>query len=160
NGVVSGDQAFRLYDTFGFPLELTREMAAERNLSVDEDGFRRAMAHQRERAREDRRSASSQGPALALEAATEFVGYDALAAPARGLAVLKNGEPALRAVAGDEVQVVLDTTPFYAESGGQVGDTGWLRQNGNSARVLDTVKRDGVTVHRARIESGALTPGM
>jgi alanyl-tRNA synthetase len=160
NGVVPGDQAFRLYDTHGFPLELTREMAEERGLSVDEAGFNSAMAEQKAGSRGDRSGKLSEDRALGLDFPTQFVGYDTTAAPAHVLALLKDAAQVDRAGAGEEVQVVLDTTPFYAESGGQVGDTGWLRQNGSAARVLDTVKRDGVTLHRALLESGELATGM
>src|SRR5207253_2426844 len=142
----------RLYDTYGFPFELTREMADERGLQVDESGFQAAMKIQKQTSKKDYREKLSDERALGLDIASEFVGYEKLSAPARALALLKGGAPVERAGVGDEVQVVLDTTPFYAESGGQVGDTGWLRQNGRSARVLDTVKRDGVVLHRARVE--------
>jgi alanyl-tRNA synthetase len=160
SGVVPGDQAFRLYDTYGFPFELTREMAEERGLQVDEAGFAAAMKVQKQTAREDRSARHTEERALGVDIATQFVGYENLTVPARAMALLKGGAPVERAAQGDEVQVVLDTTPFYAESGGQVGDTGWLRQNGSSARVLDTVKRDGVILHRAHVESGELSAGM
>jgi alanyl-tRNA synthetase len=160
HGVVPGDRAFRLYDTHGFPLELTKEMAEERGLSVDEPGFNAAMAAQKAGSRGDRSGKYAEDRALGLDVTTQFVGYDTTAATAQAVALLKDATPVERAVAGDEVQVVLDTTPFYAESGGQIGDTGWLRQNGSAARVLDTVKRDGVTIHRVRVESGELAPGV
>jgi alanyl-tRNA synthetase len=105
------------------------------------------------------RAAYTEERALGLDVTTRFVGYEATEAPARVVALLKGTEPVERAGTGEEVQVILDATPFYAESGGQVGDTGWLRVDGASARVLDTMKRDGVTVHRARVESGELTTG-
>ena len=161
--VVPGEEAFRLYDTYGFPLELTRDAAQEAGLTVDESGFRAAMAEQRERARSAQR--------FALDAAgelyrrldipkSEFLGYEVCRAESQVVALVRGGERVEQAVEGEEVEVVLAATPFYAESGGQVGDVGELR--GPNARVLvsDTTKPVPETVvHRGQVVKGRLSVG-
>lgn len=161
--VVPGDDAFRLYDTFGFPLELTRDAAAEAGFSVDEAGFRAAMAEQRARARAAQQFADDDRGELyrrlALPA-TEFVGYEQLDCQAKIVALVGGSASRERAVEGDQVEVVLDRTPFYGESGGQVGDHGWL--TGPNGRLL--VERadhpvTGLTAHRGRVVEGSLAVG-
>jgi alanyl-tRNA synthetase len=169
---ISGEQAFELYDTYGFPLELTEEIAEEHGLRVDLDGFEAAMEAQRQRAK-----AASVSVDLTLQEAIEamaaelpdtaFRGYEALEHPSQVMALVVNGEPAQRAAAGDAVQVVLDITPFYGESGGQIGDRGVLAGGGDVAGADGgvTVRIDAVTrnrkllVHRGRIEHGSLALG-
>lgn len=164
-GVLSGEDAFRLNDTFGFPIDLTKEIAQERGLRVDEETFRALMQQQRERARAARKKAdgeawAGEGSAADEYEATAFVGYEALSCEARVLAVLKNGEPAGAAAAGDEVLLVLDKTAFYAESGGQVGDTGTIEAAGARAEVLGTTKAaTGVFLHRCVVREGEFAPG-
>lgn len=127
--IVDGEAAFTLYDTYGFPLELTKEIAAEKGISVDVEGFEAAMEEQRKRAKESSEFSKALfggGSTLVLELektiqATKFVGYEEYASSANVLAIVKNGELAATASEGDEVEIVLDVTPFYAESGGQVG---------------------------------------
>ncbi|WP_296365756.1 alanine--tRNA ligase [Vulcanococcus sp. Clear-D1] len=161
---ISGDQAFELYDTYGFPLELTEEIAEEHGLTVDLEGFEAAMEAQRQRAK-----AAAVSIDLTLQEAidqvaadleaTAFRGYELLEQSSCVLALVVNGEPAQRAVAGDSVQVVLDTTPFYGEGGGQVGDRGVL--SGDELIVaIDAVSRNrSVFVHSGRIERGVLSLG-
>ena len=161
---ISGEQAFELYDTYGFPLELTEEIAEEHGLTVDLGGFEAAMEAQRQRAK-----AAAVSIDLTLQEAidqvaadleaTAFRGYELLEQSSCVLALVVNGEPAQRAVAGDSVQVVLDTTPFYGEGGGQVGDRGLL--SGDELIVaIDTVSRNrSVFVHSGRIERGVLSLG-
>jgi alanyl-tRNA synthetase len=166
---LSGEAAFRLYDTCGFPLDLTREIAAERGFTVDEAGFDLAMAAQRDRARAHRTQQTSGARALSLPdlPATRFVGYESTEGHATAVALLRaeDGSRVEQAGPGEELQVVLDTTPFYAESGGQIGDTGWLRgPEGNGglplrARVLDTQRHDGVILHRVAVDEGTLREG-
>ncbi len=169
---ISGEQAFELYDTYGFPLELTEEIAEEHGLTVDVAGFEAAMDRQRRRAK-----AAAGSIDLTLQDAVErlaaeldptrFQGYEALEHPSCVLALVVNGEPAERAVAGDAVQVVLDSTPFYGESGGQVGDRGVLAGGGAEAGAdggvivrIDAVSRNrSVFVHGGRIERGQLQVG-
>jgi alanyl-tRNA synthetase len=161
--VVPGEEAFRLYDTYGFPLELTRDAAAEEGLSVDEEGFRLAMERQRARAREAQQFAGNERGELYRELAppqTEFVGYHQLACEARVQAVVSGGSSVDRAGYGDEVEVVLDRTPFYGESGGQVGDHGVLA--GPNGRVLVRTADHplpGLTVHLGKVAEGTLAVG-
>ncbi len=130
---ISGETVFKLYDTYGFPVDLTADIARERGLAIDQSGFEKEMESQRERAR----AASKFGVDLrapeALDAAEHFCGYDHLQDEGQVVAILKGGAEVDAASAGDEVQIVLDRTPFYAESGGQVGDVGTLT-NGSQAR--------------------------
>ncbi|MDQ7844817.1 MAG: alanine--tRNA ligase, partial [Armatimonadota bacterium] len=163
--VLPGEEVFRLYDTYGFPLEMTKDVARERGLEVDETGFARAMEAQRERARaaqaftlpaDDGRYAR-----LAAEGiTTEFVGYRRHRLRARIRALLVRGRPAERAAAGDEVEVVLDRTPFYAEGGGQVGDTGELVTADGRVEVRDTRRGPGgIIVHLGLVQDGAIRVG-
>ena len=159
---ISGEQAFELYDTYGFPLELTEEIAEEHGLTVDLAGFEAAMEAQRQRAKAAAVSIdlTLQGAidqvAAELEA-TQFRGYELLEQSSCVLALVVNGEPAQQAVAGDAVQVVLDTTPFYGEGGGQVGDRGVLSGDGSGGDgvivAIDAVSRNrSVFVHSGRVE--------
>ncbi|MCX5927944.1 MAG: alanine--tRNA ligase, partial [Cyanobium sp. LacPavin_0920_WC12_MAG_63_22] len=166
---ISGEQAFELYDTYGFPLELTEEIAEEQGLTVDQAGFEAAMEAQRQRAKAaavsiDLTLQGAIDQVTAAAAATAFKGYEALEHPSCVLALVVNGEPAERAVAGDAVQLVLDSTPFYGEGGGQVGDRGLLcGQGADGAGVIvaiDGVSRNrSVVVHSGRIERGSLAIG-
>ena len=161
-GRVSGAAAFRLHDTFGFPIDLTREIASERGVEVDLEGFDRAMEDQRRRARADRLAAAgaSAGPGERADAyrglierfgPTEFSGYSEDESKARVLAVLPSG--------GDRVELFLDRTPFYAEAGGQVGDVGWITTETGTAQVLDTTYAlPELRSHHARLVSGEILP--
>jgi len=166
---ISGEQAFELYDTYGFPLELTEEIAEEQGLTVDLAGFEAAMEAQRLRAKAaavsiDLTLQGAIDQVTAAAAATAFKGYEALEHPSCVLALVVNGEPAERAVAGDAVQLVLDSTPFYGEGGGQVGDRGVLCGQGDDGAgvivAIDGVSRNrSVFVHSGRIERGSLAVG-
>ncbi|MCP9903751.1 alanine--tRNA ligase [Cyanobium sp. BA5m-10] len=166
---ISGEQAFELYDTYGFPLELTEEIAEEQGLTVDLAGFEAAMETQRQRAKAaavsiDLTLQGAIDQVTAAAAATAFKGYEALEHPSCVLALVVNGEPAERAVAGDAVQLVLDSTPFYGEGGGQVGDRGVLCGQGDDGAgvivAIDGVSRNrSVFVHSGRIERGSLAIG-
>ena len=137
--MLDGDTVFQLYDTFGFPLDLTADIARERDVTVDFAGFEAAMAQQRERAR----AASKFGTQTAVEyrgGKTEFHGYDTLALDGRIVAIYKGGAAVEAIEAGDAAIVVLDKTPFYAESGGQVGDRGQLVAANGTFHVSDTQK--------------------
>ena len=165
---ISGEQAFELYDTFGFPIELTEEIAEEHGLRVDLAGFEQAMQAQRQRAKAAAVSLdlTLQGAieqmASQLEA-TAFEGYATLEHPSCVLALVVNGEPAERASAGDRVQLVLDSTPFYGEGGGQVGDRGVLLASGSVAELLIQIESVGrnrsVFVHTGQVERGQLAVG-
>ncbi len=165
-GLLSGAEAFKLYDTFGFPLELTQELCAEQGLEVDLDRFRQEMEGQREKARAAWKGGghgedSVYGGLASQLPRTLFLGYGQTEAAARVLAILRQGQVVDSARAGEDVEVVLDQTPFYGESGGQVGDSGVLEGAGAQLEVLDTVKRAGgaLFVHRCRMEQGGLKPG-
>ena len=161
---ITGEQAFELYDTYGFPLELTEEIAAEQGLKVDLAGFEQAMQAQRKRAKAAAVSIdlTLQGAIDQLAAAavaTTFTGYQSLERSSVVLALVVNGEPAQQATAGDRVQLLLDGTPFYGEGGGQVGDRGVLvGVAGSDLKVdIDAVSRNrGVFVHSGTVERGCL----
>jgi alanyl-tRNA synthetase len=160
---LPGDVVFKLHDTFGFPKELTRELAADSGLEIDDDRFEALMAEQRERARRSARKvpAEEELATVAAEAdTTEFVGYETLASDGRLLALLgPNGRTPV-ASEGEEVRFVVDRTPFYAESGGQVGDRGILRAPGGTIDVLDAqFGPGGLIVHTGVVGSGEIREG-
>jgi alanyl-tRNA synthetase len=162
--VLSGSDAFTLYDTYGFPLELTQEMAGERGVSVDTAGFDQAMARQRELGRVDRRAAERMecdlDPKLVAPLPdTEFVGHTTDCASSEVVAVFGEGCRQDSLPAGRTGYVVTAKTPFYAESGGQMGDTGTLTAAKASARVLDTQKIGSVHLHLVEVEEGVIAPG-
>ena len=162
---LPGATAFKLYDTFGFPLDLTQDARREKDRGVDTDGFDAAMAEQKAKAR-----AAWSGSGEAADAqvwfdiadahgATDFLGYDTENAEGQIIAIIKDGAQVQTAKAGDEVQIVLNQTPFYAESGGQVGDMGQISFDGNLATVTDTKKQADVFIHFCSIQSGELSVG-
>ncbi|MXS83720.1 alanine--tRNA ligase [Nitrosomonas oligotropha] len=153
---LDGETAFRLYDTFGFPIDLTADIARERNITVDHAGFEQAMAHQREQARAANKFAMQEG--LDYKGGqTTFYGYDRLQHEGQVLAIYKQGSAVDFVEAGDEAVVVLDQTPFYAESGGQVGDCGELLAANGTFEVTDTQKiQAGVFGHKGLLRSGRL----
>jgi alanyl-tRNA synthetase len=157
---IPGETVFKLYDTYGFPTDLTADIARERGLTLDMDGFEQAMAQQRERAR----AASHFGGAATLEidvqGETEFCGYERLQEEATVVAIYSADGSRDQLAAGEEGLVVLDLTPFYAESGGQVGDRGWLVGEGGRFEVLDAQKKgEGAVCHLGRVGEGVLAVG-
>ncbi|MGI2326506.1 alanine--tRNA ligase [Planococcus sp. YIM B11945] len=159
---IPGEDAFRLYDTYGFPIELTEEYAEEENMTVDYAGFEKAMEAQRDRARSARQnvnSMQSQSEVLGnIKDASEFIGYSNTVADAQVIVIIKDGELAESAQEGEEAQVILNETPFYAESGGQIADRGTLSNDLVQAAVLDVKKApNGQNLHTVRVESGELT---
>ncbi|GAU66075.1 putative alanyl-tRNA synthetase [Streptomyces sp. NBRC 110611] len=166
--VLAGDKAFLLHDTWGFPIDLTLEMAAEQGLSVDESGFRRLMTEQRERAKADSLAKKTGHADLGAyreiadaSGATDFIGYARTEGESRVVGILVNGGSAPAASEGDEVEIVLDRTPFYAEGGGQIGDTGRIRlDSGAVVEVRDCQKPvPGVYVHKGVVQVGEVTVG-
>ncbi len=157
---LSGDLAFRLYDTYGFPLELTQEILAERGLEVDVAGFTAAMEEQRERGRSSRLEVGGFGAggvwARYQGVSTSFTGYTALAASARVLGLVVEGEEVEAAGRGTRVQVLLDTTPFYPEGGGQVGDSGVLKGPSGEVLVEDTRREQSLIVHHGYVREGII----
>src|ERR687890_11477 len=165
---LGGDKAFQLHDTFGFPIDLTLEMAAEQGVQVDEQGFRRLMAEQRNRAKADARAKKSghvdtsayRELADALGKPVEFTGYAEVTSEARLSGLLVDGVAASSAREGDAVEIVLDRTPFYAEGGGQLADAGRIEVDGAVVEVDDVQKPLGqLIVHRARVVSGEIAIG-
>ncbi len=170
---LSGDQAFQLHDTYGFPIDLTLEMASEQGLAVDEDGFRRLMAEQRRRAKDDSRAKKTGNADISVFTAmlersgkVTFTGYEESSGEATVIGLLVNGAPVPAAGAGTEVEVVLDRTPFYAEGGGQLADTGVIRTAGPPAAAGSLIKvhdvqapLPGLIVHRGVVTEGEAAVG-
>ncbi|MFT8320180.1 MAG: alanine--tRNA ligase [Bacillus sp. (in: firmicutes)] len=160
--VISGEDVFRLYDTYGFPVELTEEYAEEQGMKLDHDGFEKEMESQRDRARKARQEVDSMqvqsGVLGNIKAESEFVGYDVWTTESKVIALLKNGELADKAEAGDEIQFLLDKTPFYAESGGQIADIGTLKSETAFVVVKDVQKApNGQNLHSGVVKEGTLT---
>ncbi|MBC8210348.1 MAG: alanine--tRNA ligase [Gammaproteobacteria bacterium] len=158
--MIDGETVFKLYDTYGFPVDLTADVAREQNLEVDHAGFEQAMAQQKERARAASQfSTSSDQLALDDLAETGFQGYEENTYAAQVVRILKAGQDVAELEAGEEAIIVLDNTPFYAESGGQVGDSGQLSFASGRFTVTDTQKQKGVFLHIGKLESGKLQLG-
>ncbi len=159
--IIPGEIVFKLYDTYGFPVDLTADIARENELELDMEGFENAMEGQRERARAASQFGSDQSVQVNMEGKTEFTGYDKLQNGATVIALFKNGEQAEQLESGEEGMVILDKTPFYAESGGQVGDRGLLKiASGGDFRVSDTRKQGGELFgHIGKLKNGSLKVG-
>ena len=161
--ILGGEEAFKLHDTYGFPLDLTKEICAEKGIAVDEEKFAECMKIQKQTARENRKLNGGWDDATAsvlTQFTTTFIGYTQLEAETKLLAMIKDGNEADLCEEGDRVTVLLETTPFYAESGGQVGDKGIIESNGNVMEVLDTQKlTGGQFVCHCEVISGGFTTG-
>ena len=157
--VVPGDVVFKLYDTYGFPMDLTADIARERELTIDEAGFEREMDAQRERARSASAFGMDYNSLVKVDSATEFLGYEATEGQGKIIALYKDGQAVDQLGEGEQGVVVLDRTPFYAESGGQVGDTGFLQAGAARFDVRDTTKTGGAFLHHGVVASGALVIG-
>jgi len=161
---IDGAAAFNLYSTYGFPIELTREIAEEHDKTVNMDGFNEAKKDFKEVSSVSKFNViiagdEAFGNVLKEHGKTQFTGYKELESPGNILAILKDGKLVEHAQEGDEVEVLLDRTPFYAESGGQVGDSGFMEGKDATLTVLDTKKHEGLHVHKVRALSGILEPG-
>ena len=157
--VVPGDVVFKLYDTYGFPMDLTGDIARERNLTLDEEGFEREMDAQRVRARSASAFGMDYNSLVKVDVATEFTGYNATSGAAKVVGLYKDGQSVDVLNEGDDGVVVLDRTPFYAESGGQIGDCGFLKASSGRFDVRDTTKTGGAFLHHGVLASGSLTIG-
>ncbi len=166
--VLSGDKAFLLHDTWGFPIDLTLEMASEQGLSVDEDGFRRLMKEQRDRAKADAKAKKTGHADMTAyreiadgNGATDFTGYTNTEGETTVVGLLVNGVPSPAASEGDDVEVVLDRTPFYAEGGGQIADQGRIRLHSGAVIDIRDVQQPvpGVSVHKGSVQVGEVTVG-
>ncbi|MFU9138720.1 alanine--tRNA ligase [Erwinia tasmaniensis] len=156
---LDGETVFRLYDTFGFPMDLTADVCRERNLKIDEAGFEQAMEQQRQRARDASGFGTDYNNVIRIDEASSFKGYDQLELNATVTAIFVDGKPASEILAGQVGVIVLDETPFYGESGGQVGDTGELKSSAARFAVTDTQKYGQAIGHIGRLESGHLRTG-
>ena len=159
SSVIPGATVFRLYDTYGFPLDLTADVARERGLTIDQAGFDAAMAAQRDRARAASKFGAELRDSIKLSGKTDFQGYERLAGDGRVTALITGGELVVALRQGQEGQVVLDRTPFYAESGGQIGDTGSLAGPTGRFAVKDTQKLGASFAHIGVIETGEIRVG-
>ncbi|NLG54653.1 MAG: alanine--tRNA ligase, partial [Rhodococcus sp.] len=164
--VIGGDEAFALHDTYGFPIDLTLEMAAEAGLSVDEDGFRSLMAEQRQRAKDDAQARKHAHADLTVykelvdRGATEFTGFEELVTESSVLALISGGVRIPTATAGQDIEIILDRSPMYAESGGQIADRGTITAQGLKVTVRDVQKiAKKLWVHKATIDEGQITEG-
>ncbi len=162
---LPGAAAFKLYDTYGFPLDLTQDALREMGREVDTEGFDAAMAEQKAKARASWAGSGETSDAAVWydlaekQGTTEFLGYDTEVAEGEVLALVSGGAVVKSAKAGDSVLITVNQTPFYAESGGQVGDTGWIRCETGLAQVTDTRKSAGVVIHVAQVTEGTIATG-
>ncbi|MFC4952811.1 alanine--tRNA ligase [Acinetobacter puyangensis] len=154
--VIPGEVVFKLYDTYGFPTDLTADIARERDLSIDEVGFEREMAAQRQRARDAGKFNVDYNSIVKVEGATQFDGYDATQGQGQIVAIYKDGEQVDEVSEGDEALIILSQTPFYAESGGQIGDTGLFKNDTGIFEIQDTKKSGSAFVHQGVVTMGNL----
>lgn len=159
DSVLPGDVAFKLYDTFGFPLDLTADVCREKNITIDEDGFNQCMEEQRKRARESSAFSVDYSNVIKLDDKTEFLGYQATEASGKVIAIFQNGKKVESANAGEEAIIILDKTPFYGESGGQIGDKGLLTSVNAEFTVLDSQKYGKSIGHIGNLVKGSLKVG-
>ncbi|WP_226692925.1 MULTISPECIES: alanine--tRNA ligase [Rodentibacter] len=159
NGVLSGEVAFKLYDTYGFPLDLTADVCRERNIAIDEEGFEREMEAQRLRAQAASQFGVDYGNVIRVEGETRFEGYTESESSAKITALFYDGKAVEQISAGQSAVVVLENTPFYAESGGQIGDSGYITAEGVLFSVKDTQKYGQVFGHIGELEQGSLSVG-
>ena len=157
--VIPGETVFKLYDTFGFPYDLTGDIARERGLTLDESGFEREMNAQRERARSASAFGMDYNSLVKVDSDTRFLGYDGTTGSGQVIALFKDGQAVEQMAEGEEGVVVLDQTPFYAESGGQVGDCGYLQGSAVRFEVRDTTKAGGAFLHHGVVAQGGLSVG-
>jgi alanyl-tRNA synthetase len=156
---IPGEVVFKLYDTYGFPVDLTADIARERGLAVDEPGFEKAMEAQRDRARAASKFGVGDGESLKTHLETDFLGYEGTEGKARVVEMYADSQPVDQLEVGEDGAVILDSTPFYAESGGQIGDTGVLSEGDISFTVNDTLKMGKASVHYGSVQSGILKVG-
>jgi alanyl-tRNA synthetase len=157
--VIPGDIVFKLYDTYGFPVDLTADIARERELTVDEEGFEREMEAQRERARASSAFGMDYNALVKVDADTDFTGYVCTSGEGKVIALFKDGQAVEQLGEGEEGVLVLDRTPFYAESGGQIGDCGFIAAQGLRFDVRDTTKAGGAFLHHGVVDHGSLRIG-
>jgi alanyl-tRNA synthetase len=157
--VIPGDVVFKLYDTYGFPVDLTADIARERGLTIDSEAFESAMTEQRDRARAASKFSAANEGAIKTDAASDFSGYEGTEGSSKIIGMFKGGEAVDSLSAGDEGAIILSSTPFYAESGGQIGDQGILAETGKLFHVVDTQKSGDAIVHFGAVEEGEFKTG-
>ncbi len=158
--VIPGDTVFLLYDTYGFPVDLTADVAREKHLTIDKEGFDRAMQEQRERARSASNFSAEYDQDIKFDVHTEFVGYESLETKAEIIGIFRQGESVVTLNEGEQAVIILDKTPFYAESGGQVGDCGKISCEKGVFNVVDTQKQgDTLFLHKGSVEQGKISVG-
>jgi len=162
--IIPGSELFKLYDTFGFPLDLAQDIADDNKLMIDEQGFNNEMDEQKTRARAswvgEEETSGVYREVFQKSGATVFLGYESMNSDSNVIALIKEGELVDQASDGDQVEIVLDNTPFYGESGGQVGDKGTIKADGLSIKVNDTKKFHNLMLHNAKIKKGTIKTGM
>ena len=156
---LPGDIAFKLYDTYGFPVDLTADIVRERNLTVDQKGFEEQMSAQRDRARAASKFGIGDETGIKTDVETRFSGYESVDAESKIVALFKDGGPVDLLAEGDDGVVILDSTPFYAESGGQIGDTGFIKSKSCSFVVSDTQKSGNANIHIGNVQTGQINLG-
>ncbi len=156
---IPGDVVFKLYDTYGFPVDLTADIARERELSIDEAGFEKEMEAQRERARAASKFGAGGGDSIKTDAVSSFSGYERIEEESAVVEIHKGGKPAKSLAEGEEGAIILESTPFYAESGGQIGDTGVIETGNGSFLVADTQKAGKANLHLGRVKLGSVSVG-
>ena len=156
---IPGDTVFKLYDTYGFPLDLTADIARERDLSIDEAGYEAAMEEQKKRARAASQFGVDYNDTITTDAQTCFCGYEQNQGTSKVVSIFRDGQPVDSIEAGEEAVVILEETPFYAESGGQVGDIGYLQNGDSRFEVMDTQKQGQAFIHIGNLSAGSLRVG-
>jgi alanyl-tRNA synthetase len=156
---IPGDVVFKLYDTYGFPVDLTADIARERELTIDQKGFEEAMAGQRDRARAASKFSAIGKDGIKTDAESEFLGYDSTEASCEVVALFNDGKAVDKLNLGEDGAVILSSTPYYAESGGQIGDTGTITAGDHSFTVVDTQKNKKAIVHYGSVQAGELSVG-
>jgi len=156
---IPGDVVFKLYDTYGFPVDLTADIARERDLTVDESGFEEAMAGQRDRARAASKFSVAGGDAIKTDIESAFTGYEGTESSDEVVALFNDGNPVDKLLVGEDGVVILSSTPFYAESGGQTGDTGTISAGDHSFTVIDAQKNGKAIVHYGSVQAGEISVG-
>jgi alanyl-tRNA synthetase len=156
---IPGDVVFKLYDTYGFPVDLTADVARERGLSLDTPGFEAAMAEQRKKAQAASKFSALGKDGIETDAKSEFLGYEGTEAECEVVALFNDGQPVDRLNLGEDGAIILSSTPFYAESGGQIGDTGTIAAGDHSFTVVDTQKKGKAIVHYGSVQAGTIAIG-
>ena len=156
---IPGDVVFKLYDTYGFPADLTADIARERELTIDQAGFEKEMEEQKKRSKEAGKFKANYHDGLAVSSASEFIGYDQISTESTVTELFVDGKPVQRIDVGQQAVIVLDNTPFYAESGGQVGDVGFIRTPAAQFEVTDTTRERDAHLHHGVLEQGELNVG-